>query len=346
MAKRNVLMLRLPIDSGPNQAYRTQSTSSRADSASRAVTSTVFALTSARSGTMTLSAFLQHNAPHYKVVHETNDINLWNPPMFGRSIFDGTTGQLDSVRDVLRRKQRAIQSSGAPVYIETSHAFLKSYWNIAPEFFPNSKIFHLIRNPLEVARSEANREQWMIKRRKYPVRFRYRYYRGDDGRRYRQWALTGLEPIYAGFNLDELSLFEFYLIQWIELENRAMTYLDSFDMHDRCLTLHTPHDLNSEQIAAEVLEFVGVEPTDTMWLPGRRNGAPSGYETVLGAEELEQCRRVVEAIPQSYLDIFSYAPYSGQPWVSLLTKQANSATHTRSTEARAAHLPYWAEASA
>ncbi|MFW3112878.1 hypothetical protein MHAE_03805 [Mycobacterium haemophilum DSM 44634] len=282
--------------------------------------STVFALTSARSGTMCLSELLKRNAPQCTVVHESNDLNLWNPSMFGRVIYDRATGQFDAVRAVLRRKRRAIDLCGTPIYIETSHAFLKSYWDLAPEFFPQSKVFHLIRHPLEVACSESNRERWMVKRRKYPVRYRYRYYRGRDGRRYKRWTLTELEPIFSSFDLSQLTLFQRYLIQWIELENRAMDYLQRFDMHARCLTLHSPQDLNSPQAAAAILDFVGVGHSGVALLPGVQNATPPGYETTLGDSELHQCSDVVAALPATYLEIFQHEPYAGQPWAALLSK--------------------------
>jgi len=180
---------------------------------------TVFALTSARSGTRSLSELLKRNASDCTVVHEPNDLNLRNPSMFGVPIYHNATGDLDAVRTLLHRKRQTIAAYGTSTYVETSHAFLKSYWNLAPEFFPHTKVFHLIRNPLEVALSESNRECWMVKRRKYPVRYRYRYYRGSDGRRYRRWALTELEPIFSHFALAELTLFQRYLIQWIKIEN-------------------------------------------------------------------------------------------------------------------------------
>jgi hypothetical protein len=276
-------------------------------------TVTIFALTSGRSGTLSLRELLKRNAPKCTVEHETNR-KPWNPSMFGRSIYDCTTGDLERVRALLRRKRRVIDWCRTPTYVETSHAFLKSYWTLAPEFFPQTKVFHLIRHPLEVARSEANREIWMSK-----CLQAFRCYRGRDGRVYRQWALTEREPIFGGFDLSELTLFQRYLIQWVEIENRAMDYLQRFDMHDHCLTLHTPHDLNNPQAVASILDFVGAGCTGDLSLPGALNRTP-GYETKLGADELSQCRDVVAALPAAHLEIFQREPYAGQAWAPLLSK--------------------------
>ncbi len=267
---------------------------------------------------MSLYELLRRNARQFTVVHETNVRNGWNPPMCGRVIDDHAAGRLDRVRAALRRKRRAIAWHPTPTYIETSHSFLKSYWDLAPEFFPHTRVFHWIRNPLEVARSESNRELWMIENGLY------RWYRGDDGGRYKRFALTELEPIYGCFDLAGLTLFQRYLIQWIELENRAMDYLQRFDMHDRCLTLHTPQDLNDPQMAAAILDFVGADHGDEVALPGAQNRSHPGFETILGGDALRECREVVEALPASYLEIFRSEPYRGRPWAALLTGSPQS----------------------
>lgn len=274
---------------------------------------TIFALTSGRSGTLSLCEVLKRNATRCKIEHEPYT-DPRNPSMFGRAIYDHSTGRLDTVRSLLRRKRRAIERYRTPVYIETSHAFLKSYWDLAPEFFPRTKVIHLIRNPLEVARSEANREQFLDK-----IHFPCRRYGGAGGRRYRRWALTELEPIFEGFDLSQLTLFQRYLIQWIEIENRAMDYLRRFDMRPRCLNLYSPRDLTSPQAVAGLLDFVGVAGAREVWLPGIKHRTP-GCPTIIGDDELGQCRDVVTALPPRYLEIFQEEAYAGQAWAALLSK--------------------------
>ncbi|CAN5314777.1 hypothetical protein BH11ACT7_BH11ACT7_30200 [soil metagenome] len=273
-------------------------------------TLTIFSLTSGRSGTLSLCKLLKNNAPHCTINHETNR-SLQNPSMFGPAIYHHATGDAAAVRGMLQKKRRAIDRCRTPVYVETSHAFLKSYWDLAPEMFPKIKVFHLIRQPMEVARSEANREEWM--------RFTYRRYRGPDGVRYKHWALTGLEPIYRSFDVSELTLFQQYLIQWIEIENRAMEFLRRFDMAGRCLTLHSPQALNDPATAAAILDFAGAGRSGDVSLPGVQNRTP-GHKTVLGVEEASQLRDVIAALPSSYLEIFEHDPYADQPWASLLSK--------------------------
>ena len=255
---------------------------------------------------MSLAELLKSNAPRYRVMHEPQR-NGWNPGMQGPAIYNHTTGNFDAVRALLRRKRRAINWYRSPVYIETSNLFLKSYWDLAPDFFPLSqtKVFHLIRHPLEVARSSANREEWLCERG------RYLYYR-RDGRRYRWYTLTGLEPIFSSFDLSELTIFQFHLLNWIEIENRAMEYLRRFDMHARCLTLHSPQDLNSPRTAAAILNFVGVDRGAEALLPGVLNRTP-GKETIIGADEQRQCRDVIAALPANYLGSSSTSRMRGSP---------------------------------
>ncbi|MGR9099768.1 MAG: hypothetical protein ACU826_04300 [Gammaproteobacteria bacterium] len=275
---------------------------------------TVFALTSGRSGTRFLYELLRKNAPDCTVVHEPY-FQPGNPTMFGLPIYDLATGNPDAIRKLVMQKYEAVQRCPSELYIETSHAFLKSYWDIAPEFFPKMKVLHLIRNPLEVARSEANREAF-IDRWRLP----FRRYRGRDGGRYFRWALTGLEPIFGNFRLENLSPFQRYLVQWIEIENRAMAFLGRFGKKDACMTLHTPFDLKDPRRIVELLCFLGREAaSERVVFPRGQNRTP-GSPTVIGKEELDQCRAVIETLPARYLGIFREAPYTDYPWSRLLWK--------------------------
>ena len=57
--------------------------------------------------------------------------------MFGRPIYDHAVGDTGAVRKLAERKRRVIERySGAAAYVETSHAFLKSWADMAIELFP------------------------------------------------------------------------------------------------------------------------------------------------------------------------------------------------------------------
>ena len=272
----------------------------------------VFALTSGRSGTLFLCRLLRRNAADCTVEHEPY-FQRGNPTMFGLPIYDHGAGNLEAIRPLLAQKAETIKQCRSGTYIETSHALLKSYWDIAPAFFPQLKLLHLIRHPLEVARSEANRELF-IHRWHLP----YRNYRGRDGQPYFRWALTGHEPIFSHFDLARLTLFQRYLVQWIEIENRAMMFLQRFEMQPRCLTIHVPHELNDPHLLGRLLDFLQLAPArQTAYAPGVQNRTPH-TPTVLGAAELQQCRAVVAAMPERYLAIFRQEPYVSRDWSSLL----------------------------
>ena len=97
---------------------------------------TVFALANGRSGTRFLCHLLRHNLKNAVCRHEPY-FDWGNPSMFGTPIHDHTHGKLDPIRQLLSRKQRFIARLMArrrcDTYVETSHSFLKSYYDLAPE---------------------------------------------------------------------------------------------------------------------------------------------------------------------------------------------------------------------
>ncbi|WP_041354980.1 hypothetical protein [Nitrosococcus halophilus] len=103
------------------------------------MTRTIFTLTSGRSGTGFLCGLLRRNTRQCVVFHEPF-FDWGNPTMFGRPIYDRCIGDVEAVRKQLLRKQQRIRRYAPHVYIETSHAFLKSYWDLAPEFFPQMQL--------------------------------------------------------------------------------------------------------------------------------------------------------------------------------------------------------------
>jgi hypothetical protein len=265
----------------------------------------IFVLASGRSGTHFLSQLIRRNTTGTVVRHEPYG---FNPSMFGRPIYDYAVGERANTRKLLERKARLVQRCGKRPYVETSHAFLKSYFDLAPEYFDDLRVVHLVRNPLFVAQSEANREEFA-----HWLHLPLRNYRGSDGRQYFRWSLTGLEPIFRQFDLARLTLFQGYAVQWIEIENRAMQFLDRFALRDRCFTLLTSADLNQPQRVAEMLDFLQLPRRGgEITLAGRKNSNPR--PTVVGEADRQQFAAVVAALPASYLQIFERPPYCDWPW--------------------------------
>jgi hypothetical protein len=289
----------------------------------------IFALASGRSGTHFLYELLRRNAVDCVCRHETYSWS--NPSMFGRPIYDYAVGDLDAVRRQVALKARWVHRQRSAAYAETSHALLKSWFEVAGEFFADLRLVHLVWDVVQVARSEANREA-IIHRWHVPFRFA----RGGNGRRFFRWALTGLEPIFqtissshtpfavAGSD-DTRSLpttswtqFQWYVLQWIEIENRAMRMLRQFSLEDRCLTLHSPHDLNDPTQVRRLFDFLGLQTRDSSPVIGGFKNATPGVRTVVTDEDRRQAAEVIARLPAEYLAIFQQPPYVDWPWSALL----------------------------
>lgn len=271
---------------------------------------TVFCLASGRSGTHFLYEILRHNTIQTVCRHEPY---LWNPSMFGRAIYDRSVGDDAALRLISLRKRRRIERyEGSSGYVETSHAFLKSWSELAIEFWPRMKLVHLVRNPLAVAKSETLREE-LIHRWRMP----FRNYRGGDSRTYFRWALTGKEPIFA-YAPRQLTRFEHYLLQWIQIENRAMQFLRQHNKSDDCFTLHSPAELNAPDRVAAMLEFLELpRRSGGVSLKGGRNRTP-GVQTSIERRDPQILADVVSWLPPEYLSIFAQAPYNAWEWSQLL----------------------------
>jgi hypothetical protein len=280
---------------------------------------TIFTLASGRSGTHFLYQLFRRNAADCCCRHEPYG---FNPSMFGRPIYDLAVGDMAAIRRLAERKALIISRCGKPVYVETSHAFLKSWSDLAAELFPDLKLVHLVRDPLKVAKSESNRHEWLDW-----FHFPLRNYRGGDGRPYPRWALTTFEPIYQHFGGKKLSLFQRYVIQWIEIENRAMRFLDKFKKHADCITLQSPHELNDSKRVREMFDFLGLAlRRPTIDLGGWQNRNPR--PTVIADHEREEFAQVVARLPASELAIFHKEPYVGMPFLDCLRCYSSASPFT------------------
>ncbi len=268
----------------------------------------LFTLSSARSGTLYLRYLFQNNIRNCVCRHEPF-FDWGNPTFFGRAIYDAHAGRLDRLRQLMAAKRSYVERLPGRVYLESSHAFLKSAYRVALEFFPNLGLIHLIRDPLKVARSQAWREGW---RRRLHAPFHF--YRGDDGDRHFAWALTRNEEIFRAFEGERLTLFQLYLLEWIEIENRAVRFLLEHDLQNRCFTLQTPRELNEPVRIAQLFDFFGLERKGLELVQGGRKNRSLGYSNQGAAVEEAQCAEVLARVPSQYLDIFSHPPYVGQKW--------------------------------
>jgi hypothetical protein len=268
----------------------------------------IFTLTSARSGTLYLRDLFRNNVRDCVCRHEPF-FDWGNPTLFGPAIYDAFAGRVDRIRARLARKRDYILRLRTGAYLESSHAFLKSAYLAALEFFPNMRLIHLIRDPLLVAKSEAVREE---RRRRAHAPFHY--YKGDDGRRHFCWALTASEEIYRSFNRARLSLFQKYIIQWIEIENRAIRFLEGHRLTERCFTLATPGDLDSASKIRQMFDFFGLQTRHPQIVFGGRRNVSLGYATTIDPKDQREFEEVLVGLPSAYLDIFQREPYTRFEW--------------------------------
>ncbi|BBL70264.1 sulfotransferase [Methylogaea oryzae] len=268
----------------------------------------IFALASGRSGTLHLARLMALNTVDCACRHEPY-FDRGNPTLFGPPIDWAAAGDVARIRALLTDKRAAIARYGTGHYLETSHAFLKSAYTAAAEVFPNLRLIHLIRDPLKVAQSEANREA-LVRRLRLPGR----HYRGGDGQTYFRWALTGKEAIFGAFRDEALTPLQWYLLQWLEIENRAMAFLAEHGLASRCFTLRVPEDLNDAEQIERLLAFHGLtRRPGPLRRPRRRNLNPF-QPTRIGAEQERQARAVLARLPDGYLALLRQAPYSRCAW--------------------------------
>lgn len=281
----------------------------------RAQPKTVFLLGNGRSGTRFLCGLFRNNAADCTAVHEPY-VTRSRPSMFGLPIYDFAHGNHARLRQAFERKARGIRSYRTQWYVETSHAFVMSFADLAIETFPEMKLVHVVRNPLRVCASQAQRERF-IRRWRLP----FREYRGDNGRRYFRWRLTGDEPIYQHFAGESLSLFQVFLIQWIELENRAQRFLDRYDKRGDCVVLHTPGDLNVADKVRGMFDLLGMRlKHSAVTLRGSQNRTPGSQRKDDDSSLIHELQCVVDRLPVEFLAIFERPPYSQFAWGSLLQK--------------------------
>lgn len=274
----------------------------------------IFTLTTARTGTLYLRNLFRRNVRNCVCRHEPF-FDWGNPTLFGRAIYDAYAGRLGRIRHLLERKRQYIERLPGSAYVETSHAFLKSAYLAALEVFPDLHLIHLIRDPLRVARSAAYRETW---RRR--VHAPFHFYLGEDGRRHFVWALTSNEEIFQTFPAGQLSLFQWYVLEWIELENRAMRFISDHGLKERCVTLHSPADLNDEQKLTELFARLGLERSQARIDFGGRKNRSLGYSSEVTEAEEKACAEILARLPGQYLEVFTRPPYTRYGWSQRLRR--------------------------
>ena len=242
-------------------------------------------LASGRSGTSFLHAFFRHHVRHCHSSHEPY-LTPGNPTLFGPPIYWNAIADDRRLLPLIEQKRRYIASVAQPVYLESNHALLKSADRHLHRLADNIGLIRLQRNPLRVAKSEYLREQ-LIERCHVPLRHYH-----VDGQRYFRWALTGLEPVFAPFAGQALNRFQFYLLQWLQIERRADAVIQRNHWQDRVFTLNMDDNACQASQLADMLAFFQLPARQPLRLNLRRNRTPFVGSSALTAAD----RRDVEAL--------------------------------------------------
>ncbi|MDA3849732.1 MAG: hypothetical protein PF447_00505, partial [Spirochaetaceae bacterium] len=169
-----------------------------------------------------------------------------------------------------------------------------------------------IRNPLEVALSAVNRKT--LTDRYIPFSWIKQYKK--KGQSYWRWTFTGKEPLFQCFDLEKITLFQWYLLEWIEVENRAMDFLRQYQKDGDCFTLLVPQDLNDPEKMSQMMDFFHLEQRKkNLDFRGKRNR--NHCSTLLNDSHRVQFDQLIAAVPKSFLEIFTKPPYSDCPWADL-----------------------------
>ena len=272
---------------------------------------TIFTLASGRSGTSYLAEFFKHNILNCYSTHEPY-LDPWNPTLFGKPILYNTLGD-PRLEITLDKKQKRIKQLNKGNYFESNHAFLKTAHQHGGDLFEDMGLIHLVRDPRQVAKSELNREL-LINKLKLP----WIRYQGPNNLRLFKWSLTGLEEIYKAVTLPTISRFQFYVLQWIEIENRAMQFIQQNSLAERCIHLHVPEAFTDVNNLRSLAAFFDLKLVEKPRLELRTNQTPFVGSNKLSAQEENEFNQVIRSLPLQYRFIFREPPYQQYHWAQNL----------------------------
>ncbi|SNX60489.1 hypothetical protein SAMN06296273_1956 [Nitrosomonas ureae] len=267
----------------------------------------LFTLASGRSGTSYLADFFTKNITHCYSTHEPY-FTFGNPTLFGKPIAWNTQHNDQALLPVLQRKYRFIASRKQPFYFESNHAFLKAFNRHAGTLLNNPGFIHLVRHPLRVAKSEYVRER-MIRQLHVP----FADYADDSGKRLFRWALTGQEEVFR-HSPSSLSRFQFYLLQWLEIECRAMQLIQDHHWQDRVYFIDVDVDLKREAVLKDMIRFFDLPHQPVFNLDLRRNPTPFIGPTLLTQQDTQEFQTIARNLPERYKMLLQSQPYRDCSW--------------------------------
>ncbi len=269
----------------------------------------IFYLGNIRSGTKYLSKLFRENAIDTCSRHEPL------PDMFGKAIYACSTGNHKQLERLFVKKKKRIESHNKRHYFESNHSFLKSFASLAMQHYPDMKLVRIIRDPLMVAKSAVNKKK--LTSLLPPV---ITHYKTD--KKYWRWKFTGCESVFAPFNLNELSEFQYYILEWFEVEYRAQQFLSNFNKETDCFTLYAPNDLNDENKIKEMFSFFNLNTkTEAIQFPRIKN--KNHIPTRIYNEDIEAFKKILNKLPREYSHLLNSPVYKPCDWLSKYVKNPN-----------------------
>jgi hypothetical protein len=268
---------------------------------------TLFTLASGRSGTSFLADFFAQNIEHCYSTHEPY-FTAGNPTLFGKPVEWNTLHNDSALLSVLERKMRFIHRRPQAFYFEANHAFLKAFNRHAGNLLENPGFIHLVRNPLLVAKSELLREQAIRK-----ARIPFVDYTGTAGQPLFRWALTGNETIFRHYP-HSYSRFQFYVLQWLEIEHRAMQLVADNHWQNRVFFIDVDVNLKEPQVLKSMAKFFDLPHKPEFNMDLRRNQTPFVGPTTIGEQDRQEFCEVMQRLPASYRQLFETEPYCDCSW--------------------------------
>jgi hypothetical protein len=135
-------------------------------------------------------------------------------------------------------------------------------------------------------------------------------YISDSGKRVFRWALTGNEKIFQYYAGYPLSRFQFYLLQWIEIEYRAMQLIKQNKWQSRVFFIDVNQQLKIENVLRQLVKFFDLPHTLNFNMDLRRNKTPlTGPTQITTSDELE-IQWLAQNLPDAYKTMLNNDPYT------------------------------------
>ena len=169
------------------------------------------------------------------------------------------------------------EKQGYRHYVEASPYFLRTYGYQTFKHLPDLGLIKLTRDPLENAKSFVNREKNIFANSLPP----------DHPTNILQIS-----------NWRNLSLFQLYLIQWMETELRFKKFIADHPVKKRFEL--TTNELSNPVVIAELFDFFSIAHKPLVGL-GATNTATAHRKTrtIIGGRDIEEYHEILELVPKS-----------------------------------------------